>query len=411
MTQLATPRSGDFRFRAIDSRGAAARGRLTARDEQDAYRQIAARGMKPVRITAVNRDGLCARLTSPTKRVTAKDLAYFTHQFAVLTEARIPIIDGLESIAEQESNPRLRGVITDIAHSIGGGSTVTEALGPHRELFGDVYVETLRAAETSGNMIEVLNQLSSMLERQYEINKQVRGALMYPMCVITALSLALVFLLMFAVPRFVSMFEARNMELPLPTQIVLAFSHFTQSYWYLLLAGLIGGAFIIRHGWREPHWRCRIDRWLHRVPFLRDVLRGLAISRFAHVFGICMRSGLGLIEALEMSGKASGRPMLIADTEKMRDQVKQGGRLTDVLFRCAYLPPFTRRMLASGEESAEMSRMCDVVARHYDREVGYLTKNVATVIEPIMIVALAAIILVVALAMFLPMWNMAELMR
>lgn len=403
MSQLA------FRYQAIDRRGGKARGTLRAADEQDAYRQIAALGLKPLRIHAATRRSIGAMLGRGC-RVSLKDLSHFTHQFAVLTEARIPIIEGLESIAEQETNDRLREVVADIARRIGGGSTVTQAFDPHRELFGDVYVETLQAAEQSGTMTEVLNRLSDMLERQYQINKEVKGALMYPICVICALTLALIFLLMFAVPRFVSMFAARDMELPVPTQIVLAFSQFMQSYWWLLLGGLVGGGFLLRKAWANATWRARIDGWLHRLPFVCEVLRGLAISRFAHVFGICMRSGLGLIDALGMSGKASGRPLLIADVEKMADQVKNGGRLSDVLSQCEYLPPFTRRMLASGEEAAEMSRMCDVVARNYDREVAYLTKNVATVIEPIMIAGLAMIILVVALAMFLPMWNMAELM-
>lgn len=405
MTQLA------FRYQAIDRRGATSRGEVQARDEQDAYRQITASGLRPMRITPAGSTGLWSRLMAWSHRVTLKDLSFFTHQFSVLTQARIPMVDGLRSIVEQETNDRMRRVIEDVAQSIEGGSSVTESFGPHRELFGDVYIETLRTAEHSGTMIEVLDQLASMLERQYEINKQVRGALMYPLCVFTALIMALVFLLIVAVPQFVSMFAARGMELPLPTQIVLACSEFMQSYWYALLGALVGTVWLIRRAWRERRWREQIDAWLHVVPFLREVLKGLAISRFAHVFSISLRSGLGLIEALEMSGNASGRPLLIADTDRMRDQVMQGGRLADVLSACTYLPPFTRRMLASGEEAAEMSRMCDVVARHYDREVSYLTKNVATVIEPIMIVGLTIVILVVALAMFLPMWNMAELMR
>lgn len=399
-----------FRYQAIDGRGTKSKGVLRAKDEQDAYRQVAALGLKPVRIHNAARRGM-GSLFGRKRRITLKDLSHFTHQFSVLTEARIPLIDGLESIAEQETNDRFRAVIEEIAQSIGGGSTVTEAFEPHREVFGDVYIATIHAAEHSGTMIEVLNQLSNMLERQYEMNKEVKGALMYPICVITALALALIFLMIFAVPRFVAMFAYRSIDLPIPTQIVVTLSQLLQSYWYLLLGGALVGIWLVRKAWANRAGRERIDVWLHHLPFVKDILRGLAISRFSHVFGICNRSGLGLIESLELAGTASGRPLLIADAEKMIDQVKQGGRMSDVLSRCAYLPPFTRRMLASGEEAAEMSRMCDVVARHYDREMGYMTKNVATIIEPILIVGLAAIILVVALAMFLPMWNMAELMR
>jgi type II secretory pathway component PulF len=139
------------------------------------------------------------------------------------------------------------------------------------------------------------------------------------------------------------------------------------------------------------------------------VLKGMAVSRFANVLGLCLRSGLNLMESLEMAGRASGRPLMLSDAEKMIEQVNHGGRLADVFLTCGYLPAFTRRMLTAGEEAAELPRMCTVVSRHYDREVTHLTKNVTTVIEPVMIVGLAGVVLLVALAIFLPMWNMTSL--
>ena len=129
---------------------------------------------------------------------------------------------------------------------------------------------------------------------------------------------------------------------------------------------------------------------------LRDILSGLAVSRFAHVFGLSFRSGLSLIDALDMSGRASGRPLLQSDAEKMKEQVNQGGRLSDCLNTCEYLPGFSRRMIVAGEEAGELPKMCDIVARHYDREVEHLTKNIATLIEPVMIVGLAAVVLLIA---------------
>jgi type II secretory pathway component PulF len=217
------------------------------------------------------------------------------------------------------------------------------------------------------------------------------------------------FLLLFVVPRFASMFEARGLELPLPTQVLIAFSGLISGYWYLMLLGFGGLVFGVRWGWRRPATREKMDTALHRVPFLRSVLQGLAISRFARVLGITMRSGLSLLDALDMAGRASGRPLLEADARTLREQVKLGGRLSDVVQTCDYLPPFTRRMIAAGEEAAELHRMCDIVARHYEREVGYLTKNVATIIEPIMIMGLAGVVLIIALAIFLPLWNMGAL--
>ncbi len=395
-----------FRYQAIDRKGIKTKGVLRANDRSEVYSQITAAGLKPVRITATR----FAHSAGRGRRVTVQDLSHLTYQFAVLMEARIPIADGLRSIADQESNPRLRRVIDDVARQIDAGCSITDALAPHRELFGDVYIETIRAAETSGNMIKVLSHLAEMLERRYETNKEVKGAFMYPICVVLALGLAIAFLTIFIVPKFGALFSSRGMELPLATRMLLGFSGFVRSYWYLCLAGIGGTVWLVRQAWRNPVSREKIDGWLHRIPFLRDMLKGLAVSRFATVLGICLQSGLSLLEALEMSGKASGRPLLQRDAEKMRDQVNQGRRLAEVMLACVYLPGFARRMIASGEEAAELSKMCQIIARHYDREVDHLTKNVTTVIEPLLIVGLAGVVSIVALAIFLPMWNMGSLM-
>jgi type II secretory pathway component PulF len=392
-----------FQYQAIDRRGMRARGVLQAADRSAAYRQIRAAGLQPLRIRPM-RSG-----RTRSRKVTLKDVSHLTHQFAVLMEARIPIVEGLRSIAEQENNARLRAVLTDVADKIAAGSGVTEAMTQHRAIFGDVYVETIRAAEKTGNLVSVLQLLSEMLERQYETQKGVKSALMYPICVVAALGGAVTFLMMFVVPRFAEMFKSRGIELPLPTQVLVTGSELLKSYWYVAIVLILAAFISVRNAWRSPRRRAAIDVVLHRIPVLRDLLRGLAISRFTQVLGLSLRSGQSLLEALSLAGRASGRPLLAADAEKMREQVNHGGRLADVLLTCSYIPSFTRRMLTAGEEAGELSKMCAVVTRHYDREVTHLTKNVTTVIEPIMIVGLAGVVLLVALAIFLPMWNMAAL--
>jgi type IV pilus assembly protein PilC len=395
-----------YTYKAIDPQGAKKRGTLQAENQSEAYRQLTSAGLKPIRLTARRAAGRGLR----SGKVGAKELAHLTYQFAVLMEARIPIADGLRSIAEQERNRRLQEVIDDVARQIEAGYSITESLSQHRSLFGEVYIETVRAAEVSGNMVKVLARLAEMLEMRYESNKNISGALIYPICVLVAMVLGATFLMVVIVPKFAGMYESRGVDLPYPTQLLLGTSSFVRTSWPLVLAGIGGTFWAARAAWRSPGTRQRIDTWMHRMPFLREVLRGLAVSRFAHVLGTSLQSGLGLIDALEMAGGASGRPLLLADTEKMREQVKEGGRLTDVMLACAYLPGFARRMIAAGEETAEMPRMCEIVARHYDREVAHLTKNLPTVLEPILIVGLAGVFLIIALAIFLPMWELGSLM-
>jgi type II secretory pathway component PulF len=392
-----------YQYRALDDRGASVKGTIRAADDREAYRQIAAGGLRPTRIAAGGRP-------TRARAIPKKDLAHLTYQFAVFMQARIPIADGLRSIAESEHNPRTRRVLLDVAVQIESGRNITEALSAHRDAFGDIYIETIRAAEASGTMIKVLNHLALMLEREYETSKRVKGALMYPICVVAALSLAILFLTVFVVPKFTTMFSSRGMELPLPTQLIVGLSDFVRGWWYLLASGGVAGFWALRRAWRQPGSRRRIDAVLHRIPGIGDLLRYSALTRFASIFGLTLQSGLSLIDALEMSGRASGRPLLQADTDILQAQVNRGGSLSDVVNTCAYLPSFTRRMIVAGVEAAELPRMCEIVARHYDRELEYLTKNMATVIEPVLVVGLAAIVLIVALAFFLPMWSMGQLM-
>ena len=393
-----------YKYRAIDAQGKRRTGILQAENQSEAYRKLTTAGMKPLKLVARRGAGGMGRT-----KVGVKDLAHLTYQFSVLMDARIPIADGLRSIAEQESG-RLQEVVRDVALQIEAGYSVTESLSQHREVFGDVYIETVRAAEVSGNMVKVLGRLAEMLERQHESNKNIKAAMIYPICVLVAMTLGVTFLMIFVIPKFTAMYASRGLDLPAPTLLLMNLSVFMRSFWPLILGGVVGVAYLVRKSWANRATRRKMDRWLHKVPFLRDILMGLAVSRFAHVLGTSLQSGLGLIEALEMAGGASGRPLLQADVQKMTDQVKQGGKLADVMLACAYLPGFARRMIAAGEETAEMSRMCEIVARHYDREVEHLTKNLPTVLEPILIVGLAGIFLVIALAIFLPMWDIGNLM-
>lgn len=391
-----------FKYQAIDSTGGRARGVIGAPTREDAYRKVVESGLKPISIKPAQ-----AGLFRRRKKISTKDLSHLTYQFSVLMEARVPIADGLRSIAEQETNTQLQQVIEEIAGKIEAGESITSAMEPHRALFGDTYVETLHAAEVSGNLIEVLAHLATMLDRQYEMSKEVKGALMYPICVMGALLLAVSFLVIFVVPKFASMFESRGVDLPMLTQGLLSGSELVRDYWYLLVGGGVGGILLCRRLWRDEASRCRIDRFFHMIPHLRTMLVGMGVARFAHVFGLALRSGLSLLDALELAGTASGRPLMQADAERMRKQVNEGGRLADVLIACDYLPGFSRRMLMAGEEAGELPRMCQIIARHYDREVSHLAKNVATIIEPVMIAGLAGVVLVIALSIFLPMWNMA----
>lgn len=400
MTQMS------FQYLALDRSGSKTRGHVTALTPADAYRRLAATGLTPLSVKMA-RESAGRRWFA--RKVKAADISRFTYQLSVLLEARIPVVECFRSIAEQEQNDRLRKISFDVAARVQGGAPITVALEAHRAVFGGVYVETVRAAEKSGNLVSVLAHLAEAVEEQEEMRRTLKGALMYPITVATALLLATLFLLVFVVPRFAKMFAQRGVELPLLTRVLMNAGESLRTYWWAYALGATLVVFGLRTMWHSPQGRARLDRYLNRVPLLGRMLTGLAVSRFASVFGLSLSSGLGLIECLDMAGRASGRPLLMEDVNKMINQVRQGGRLSGVLRSCAYLPGFVKQLMSAGEESAELSKMCRIISRQYGRELKHLCKNAATIMEPLLIAGLTGVVLLVALAIFLPMWNMIAL--
>ncbi|MDX2115852.1 MAG: type II secretion system F family protein [Planctomycetota bacterium] len=391
-----------FHYTALDRAGSTRGGSVPAATRQEAIRKIAALGLTPVSL----REG-ADRGSGRRGRVAARELAHFTYQLAVLVSARISISDGLMSIAKQERDPGFRAVISDLAARVESGEPLVTAMRAHESVFGPVFIETVHAAEKSGNLVKVLENLSELLEQSAETTRLVRGSFIYPACVSSVLAGAVVFLIGFVVPKFATMFESRGLELPVLTRVLVDVGRSMQSFWFVWLALAAVGAFAVRSG-RGPFSRSVVERVAGRMPVIGAILSGVAQSRFAYVLGVTLSAGLTLIECLELAGRAAGTAAMRSDVRVLIEQVRQGGKLCDALTRCTAFSPFAQRMLAAGEEAAELPRMCGIIAAHYDRETRHMVKNLSVVIEPVLIVLITGIVLVVALAIFLPMWDMVK---
>lgn len=392
-----------FEYRAFTADGKETRGVATAASKAEAHRQLIARGLTPVLLRAAGEIGVGRGAKG--ERIKPRDLAHFTYQFSVLVNANIPVAEGLRGVGEQEREGPLRDMVFDLVQRIQSGQTIADAVGAYRSQVGEVYVETLRAAEKTGTLGQVLEHLSEMLERGVETSRQVRGALMYPACVVGVLVLAVTFLVGFVIPKFATMFKRHGSELPIFTKVLLEVGQSMQNYWWAYLLGVGAVVFIFRRLTKTEDGLLLLDKLAHRIPYIKRILIGIGVARFSRILGLSLGSGLSLIEALTLAGKASGRPMLRRESIEMAGKVRAGATLASVLGESAYLTPFSRRMLTAGERSSEIPRMCNVVSRHYEREASDLTKNLSTVIEPVLVVAIAGVVLVVAMAIFLPMWD------
>ncbi|MFI4896541.1 MAG: type II secretion system F family protein [Phycisphaerales bacterium JB059] len=393
-----------YKYIAIDAIGKKRQGQINATSEQKAYRQLAAQGLTPTRISQAG-----ASVSLFTRdAIKPADVAAFTRELSVLVEAKIPLGRGLQSIAEHEDRPRHREMIRDLASMIEAGSRITDALTKYKDVFGEVYIETMRAAEKTGNLAEVTHHLADMLEKQIESGQQLKRALSYPIIVMVFVALAMTIIVVFVVPRFGKIFEANGVDLPVTTRIVQAIGDSVKAAWWgyaAMLAGIIGGSVAM---WKSPAGRDIFERLMLRIPHIGKIIVATTAARFSRVLSICLGSGLDLMEAVEIGGRATGRPLFVRECDHMADRLRSGDRLAEVIQSSNYLPGFATRMLGAGKDARELASASSVIARHYDRESEHLSKNINTLIEPLMTIAMAGIVLLVALSVFLPMWQMIK---
>ncbi len=394
-----------FKYSAIDTAGKGKKGSIRAATEQDAFRRIRAAGLTPLKLTRTVERGPVFSF----QRVKEGDIADLTRELCVLVEARIPLDRGLASIAEHDGKPALTDMVRDIAAQIESGSAFTTAIGKYRQHFGDVYIETLRAAEKSGNLAGVMSHLATLMDRQIETKQQLKRAMAYPIIVMTVVFLAVSVIVIFVVPKFAKIFGDQGVDMPLMTRVIQAVGESVKEYWYGYIAALFAIVVGIVLSWKSPKGRPVMERLMLRVPYVGRIIVSVTAGRFARVLSIGLSSGLDVIDSLEIGGRATGRPVFAAECEGISARMRQGQPMAEAVRDSIYLPSFAKRMLSAGKDSAELAKACDVLATHYDRDASHLTKNVNTIIEPILTVVMAVIVLAVALSVFLPMWQMVKL--
>ncbi|MEM9373764.1 MAG: type II secretion system F family protein, partial [Planctomycetota bacterium] len=378
-----------FAYRGIDAKGGRRSGTVMAASESAACQAVMEQGITPITVKPRSRQLSIGRSGS---KVTQHDVAALTREMSVLVEANIPIARGLRSIAEHERKASLRDMVNDIADQVESGEKLTTAFGKHRAVFSDVYIETIRAAEKSGTLAEVTSHLADMLERNIETSSQLRRAMTYPLIVIAFVIIALTVIVVFVVPRFAVIFETNNVALPAATRIVTVIGEFVKAYWWVIGTGIVLGAWSFAQSWKSKAGRYRIEMVALNLPYLGRMIAAITAARFARVLSIGLDSGIDVIESMTVAGNATGRPVFARECTELCDRMRAGESMESVLVDSRRLPSFARRLLGAGKDAAELSAAGRIIARHYDRISDHLAKNINTIIEPIITIAIAGIV-------------------
>jgi MSHA biogenesis protein MshG len=391
----------EYRYTAADSTGRTRRGVVLAATAKEAYRSVAGLGLTPTKITK-------SKAAVRAARISRSDVAAFTRELAVLTRAKVPLDSGLASMIPNERNRSMRAMIRTIASSLASGQKLSEAVEPSRKVFGDVYVESLKAAEHSGNLAGVCERLAEMLDRRIESDQTLRRAMIYPVFVMGMVAVALCVILIFVVPRFSATFAASGIELPLITRIIQGLGVWLRDHVVIVGSSAVVIGSVLWWWLRTNAGRLTIERLLVALPYTKDLVASVTAGRFTGVLQLSMGSGLGLIESMRLASRSTGQRLFMNECDEMLSRLEHGETLASAISGSRYLPPFAERLIGAGKDSSELVESCGVIAAHFDRKSAHLVKNMQAMLEPLMTVMLAGVVLLVALSVLLPMWEMVS---
>jgi len=399
-----------FSYRGKDSQGAVQQGSLKAASQEAAASELMRRGITPLTIKeSQQQQSVTEKLNNVPlfrKNVTLDELIVFCRQMHALTKAGIPLIRTMRGLGETTRSPVLAEVLDDITTRLEGGTTMATAMQAHPKVFSDLFIAMIHVGENTGMLDDAFKRLSEILELERDTKRRVKQALRYPIFVIVALFAALMVVNFLVIPRFASVFDKLGADLPFLTQVLVGTSNFLLGYWHVMLFALASAAILVRQ-WKETEkGRLQWDRYKLRIPIIGPLLELITLSRFARNFATMLSAGMPVTSALSVTADATDNAWIGEHIKEMRQGIERGESLLRTARNSGMFTPLILQMIAVGEETGSVDDMLNNVADFYDEDVDYGLKRLAESIEPILIVAMGILVLILALGVFLPIWDL-----
>ncbi|RJQ49162.1 MAG: type II secretion system F family protein [Gammaproteobacteria bacterium] len=339
------------------------------------------------------------------------DLILFSHQMYTLTKAGVPITQALAGLAESTRKHDFKEVLKDVADSLQSGRDLASSLNRHPRVFNRLIVSIVQVGESSGNLDQAFVQLSKYLETEKDTRDRIKSALRYPVIVMIAIAVAVAIINIFVIPAFAKLFASFKAELPWATKLLIGTSDFFVAYGPYILAALLIGGIGLRAWIKTDEGRYAWDRFKLRIPLLGDILNRATLARFARSFAMAQRAGVPLVQGLTVVANAVDNRYIGDHILAMRNGIERGESMTRTAALSGMFTPMVLQMMGVGEETGALDDMMQQVAEFYEREVDYDIKNLSANIEPVLIVAIGIMVLILALGVFLPMWDLAQAAR
>lgn len=340
--------------------------------------------------------------------IKTRDVVIFTRQFATMINAGLPLVQSLNILAQQTENDALKDVTKQVVYDVEAGNTLADAFGKQPKAFTDLYVNMVAAGEAGGILDTILLRLATFLEKSDALIRKVKSAMVYPAVIFSVAAIAVAVLLIFVIPTFQNMFASVNLELPLPTRIVIGASHLLIGWWWAMLLVIGGIGFMTRQYYQTLGGRKNIDKALLNAPVLGDLLRKSAVSRFTRTLGTLISSGVSILDGLEITAKTAGNRVIHDAVMQSRQSIAGGETIAAPLAHSGVFPPMVISMIAVGEQTGGLDEMLTKIADFYDEEVDVAVGALLSLMEPVMIVVLGVIVGGMVVAMYLPIFDMVN---
>lgn len=400
-----------YTYKARDTTGRAVKGAMEARDKAEMIDKLRKMGYMVTQISEIAPGINIGSMMDVFKRIRSDDMLMFYIQFANMISAGITILMSLTTLAKQIKNKALSDVIGSVARQIEGGSSFSEALAFHPNVFPKLFVNMAKAGEASGNLDSVLKRYAVFYERQQDMKEKVKGALFYPMILFSFGMAVMLFIVTFIIPQFAQLYLKSGVKLPVPTMIVYKAGLMIKSSWYWMLAFLIALFIVIRAYSRTAAGALSIDALKLRIPVIGLLFRRVAISRFARTLATLLGSGVPILESLDITKEVAGNEVLAHIIADARGYVEKGEKLSEPLRVSNEFPPDVVQMVSVGEESGSLDGMLEKIADFYDMTVNYSIKKLTTIIEPVFLMIMGCMIGVIMASMLMPIFDMVKTLR
>ena len=401
-----------YAYRVRTKEGRVLEGKMEAGGEAAVATKLRSQGMTPIQISKDSKASMKMELHILPQRVKLKDLAIFSRQFATMIDSGLSLLRALNILAEQSDSPKLAEAIKSIRDDVERGSSLSAAMSKFPKVFNNLFVSMVRAGETGGQLDTVLLKIADTYEQEHKLRQKVKSAMTYPIVVLGISVMLLIVMLIFVVPTFAEMFKGLGGELPLPTKILVTMSEQAKIIVPLGFIIAIGSFIAYKKGRRNSaQFRHKADKLKLKIPVFGELTNKIAIARFTRMLGLLLRSGVPILQALDIVGDAAGNEVINRAAQDVRESVRTGETMTAPLSNHKIFPPMVIQMISVGEDTGALDSMLDKIADFYDQEVESMTESLVSLIEPIMIAFLGGIVGSMVIALYMPMFGIFDLIE